>query len=69
MQIPDLFNSYTGKTYWYTFAVVATVSFLSLFFFSKLLMFVSDWLDEVAETVSRAVGKTLRRGKNHDKEE
>lgn len=69
IQIPELTNAYTGKTFWYTFAVVATVSFISLFFFSKLLMFVSDRLDEIAEMISRKVGNTFRRRKNREKED
>ena len=32
--------------------MVATISFLSLFFFSRLLMFFSDVLDEWAEAIS-----------------
>ncbi|KAH8905140.1 hypothetical protein BR93DRAFT_960246 [Coniochaeta sp. PMI_546] len=69
VQITELNNAYTAKTYWYTFAVVATVSFISLFFFSKLLMFVIDTLDEVADVLSRKVGKTFGRNRKHEKEE
>ncbi|KAK8140451.1 hypothetical protein PG984_000517 [Apiospora sp. TS-2023a] len=52
IQIEDLYKWWDGNTYWYTFAVVATISFLSLFFFSRLLMFFSDVLDEWAEAIS-----------------
>ncbi|KAK8042036.1 hypothetical protein PG993_006559 [Apiospora rasikravindrae] len=52
IQIEDLYKWWNGNTYWYTFAVVATISFLSLFFFSRLLMFFSDILDEWAEAIS-----------------
>ncbi|KAK8032774.1 hypothetical protein PG991_002172 [Apiospora marii] len=52
IQIEDLYKWWNGNTYWYTFAVVATISFLSLFFFSRLLMFFSDVLDEWAEAIS-----------------
>lgn len=69
VQITELNNAYTAKTYWYTFAVVATVSFISLFFFSKLLMFVIDTLDEVADVLSRKVGKTFGRNRKREKEE
>jgi hypothetical protein len=69
VQIPELNNAYTAKTYWYTFAVVATVSFLSLFFFSRLLMVVSDRLDEAADIISRRAGKTFRREKIPEKKE
>ncbi|KAK6843172.1 hypothetical protein PG995_002173 [Apiospora arundinis] len=51
IQIEDLYKWWDGNTYWYTFAVVATISFLSLFFFSRLLMFFSDVLDEWAEKI------------------
>lgn len=57
IQIPELTNNYTGTTYWVSFAVVATMSFLSLFFFSRLLMVVSDVLDEKIHNFQRSVGK------------
>ncbi|KAI0838975.1 hypothetical protein F5Y06DRAFT_36588 [Hypoxylon sp. FL0890] len=51
VQIEDLYIYWTGKTYWYAFAVIASVSFVSLFFFSRLLMFWSDIMDEWAATI------------------
>lgn len=69
VQITELNDAYTAKTYWYTFAVVATLSFISLFFFSKLLMFLSDRLDEIADIISRRVGKTLWGETDHEKKE
>ncbi|OIW34513.1 hypothetical protein CONLIGDRAFT_675485 [Coniochaeta ligniaria NRRL 30616] len=68
VQITELNNAYTAKTYWYTFAVTATVSFMSLFFFSKLLMFVIDMLDGAADFISRKVGKVWRNRKHEKKE-
>lgn len=59
IQIPDLTNSYTGTTYWVAFAVVATMSFLSLFFFSRLLMVLSDVLDEKIHNFQRSVGQGI----------
>ncbi|ORY66346.1 uncharacterized protein BCR38DRAFT_177777 [Pseudomassariella vexata] len=46
IQIEDLYQWWTAGTYWYAFAVIATGSFLCLFFFGRLLMFFSDVLDE-----------------------
>ncbi|KAI1137032.1 hypothetical protein F5Y05DRAFT_389943 [Hypoxylon sp. FL0543] len=51
VQIEDLYIYWTGKTYWYAFAVIASVSFVSLFFFSRLLMFWSDIMDEWAAVI------------------
>ncbi|KAJ8125665.1 hypothetical protein O1611_g7974 [Lasiodiplodia mahajangana] len=45
IQIEDLYMYWHGTDYWYSFAVIASVSFVSLFFFSRLLMFFSDTLD------------------------
>lgn len=59
VQIPDLTNGYTGTTYWVTFAVIATLSFLSLFFFSRFLMVVSDVLDEKVHAAQMAVAKKV----------
>lgn len=61
VQIPELTDNYTGATYWVTFAVIATLSFLSLFFFSRLLMVVSDVLDEKVQSIQRSVGRGARR--------
>ncbi|KAK8048560.1 hypothetical protein PG994_010290 [Apiospora phragmitis] len=68
IEIDDLSKWWNGNTYWYTFAVVASISFLSLFFFSRLLMFFSDILDEWAEAISSWPGFLLRRvlGKKGD---
>lgn len=57
IQIPELTDHYTGTTYWVSFAVVATMSFLSLFFFSRLLMVVSDVLDDKIHNFQRSVGR------------
>ncbi|KAI1423080.1 hypothetical protein F5Y12DRAFT_560606 [Xylaria sp. FL1777] len=48
VQVEDLYMYWHGTDYWYAFAVIASVSFVSLFFFSRLLMFFSDTLDEWA---------------------
>lgn len=55
-------NGYTGTTYWVTFAVIATLSFLSLFFFSRMLMVVSDVLDEKVHQVQKSSWKTIKNG-------
>ncbi|KAI0508545.1 hypothetical protein F5B22DRAFT_659147 [Xylaria bambusicola] len=46
IQIEDLYMYWHGTDYWYAFAVIASISFVALFFFSRLLMFFSDTLDE-----------------------
>ncbi|KAI1265645.1 hypothetical protein F5Y18DRAFT_42029 [Xylariaceae sp. FL1019] len=61
IQIEDLYIYWTGKDYWYSFAVIASVSFVSLFFFSRLLMFASDTLDEWASHISSFVRKLVQR--------
>ncbi|KAI5865016.1 hypothetical protein GGS23DRAFT_557275 [Durotheca rogersii] len=65
VQIEDLYLYWTAKTYWYAFAVIASVSFVSLFFFSRLLMFFSDVLDGWAAKIadwSRALVRVITRG-------
>ncbi|KAI0966928.1 hypothetical protein F4678DRAFT_447735 [Xylaria arbuscula] len=63
VQIEDLYSYWHGTDYWYAFAVIASISFVALFFFSRLLMFFSDTLDEWAISIAvwarrlcRAVG-------------
>ncbi|KAI0914147.1 hypothetical protein F4824DRAFT_447013 [Ustulina deusta] len=48
VQVEDLYMYWHGTDYWYAFAVIASLSFVCLFFFSRLLMFFSDTLDEWA---------------------
>jgi hypothetical protein len=62
IQIEDLYKYWTGTDYWYSFAVIASVSFVSLFFFSRLLMFASDTLDEWASLIAayfRRLGRAV----------
>ncbi|OTB01525.1 hypothetical protein M426DRAFT_323410 [Hypoxylon sp. CI-4A] len=60
IQIEDLYIYWTGQTYWYAFAVIASVSFLSLFFFSRLLMFFSDVMDDWAAIIGDWGSTVLR---------
>lgn len=61
IEVPDLSDHFTGQMYWVTFAVIATLSFLSLFFFSRFLMVVSDVLEEKVHAMQTTVVKTLYR--------
>ncbi|KAI1807669.1 hypothetical protein F4811DRAFT_505539 [Daldinia bambusicola] len=60
VQIEDLYVYWTGKMYWTAFAVIASVSFVSLFFFSRLLMFASDELDAWAATTAEWANKFIQ---------
>ncbi|KAI1365061.1 hypothetical protein F5Y08DRAFT_194530 [Xylaria arbuscula] len=60
VQIEDLYIYWHGTDYWYAFAVIASVSFLALFFFSRLLMFFSDTLDEWAIRISASFRRLCR---------
>jgi Kef-type K+ transport system membrane component KefB len=60
VQISDLFDHWHGTDYWYSFAVIASLSFISLFFFSRLLMFASDTLDEWASQITAWLRKLAR---------
>ncbi|KAI8957465.1 hypothetical protein F5Y11DRAFT_339650 [Daldinia sp. FL1419] len=57
VQIEDLYVYWTGKMYWTAFAVIASVSFVSLFFFSRLLMFAIDELDAWAAVTAEWMSK------------
>lgn len=52
VQIPEL-QTYTSRDYWYAFAVIFSISFVSLFFFSKLLMWVTETLDHGVKVLAR----------------
>ncbi|KAH9210573.1 hypothetical protein DL95DRAFT_370770 [Leptodontidium sp. 2 PMI_412] len=54
VQIKDLEGVYTTKDYWYSFAVLMSISFLFLFFFSRLLMYVTETLDAWVKKASKS---------------
>ncbi|KAM3071193.1 hypothetical protein ACMFMF_007668 [Clarireedia jacksonii] len=55
-QLSGIDNKYTFTDYWVGFAVVVSASFVCLFFFSKMLMWVSETLD----SWGKEIGKVLR---------
>jgi Mg2+ and Co2+ transporter CorA len=54
VQISDLQGVYTAKDYWYSFAGLMSGSFLALFFFGRLLIWITETLDLWAKHVSQA---------------
>ncbi|PBP22086.1 hypothetical protein BUE80_DR007079 [Diplocarpon rosae] len=56
---------YTVQDYWYSFAVIMSLSFLSLFFFSRLLMYVTEtlevWVKKLYQAAIHLVTRRLRR--------
>lgn len=57
IQIKELEGVYTTKDYWYSFAVIMTISVLGLFFFAKALMWVTETLDQKVTGVGKSVRK------------
>jgi hypothetical protein len=60
VQINDLQGVYTAKDYWYSFAGVMGGSFLALFFFGRLLMWISETLDIWVKQFSRACATFMK---------
>ena len=59
VQIQDLQGVYTTKDYWYSFAIIMTISVLGLFFFAKALMWITETLDARVKQASKACTKVL----------
>ncbi|RYP59990.1 hypothetical protein DL770_010097 [Monosporascus sp. CRB-9-2] len=57
VEISDLNNYWTADTYWYSFAWIASLSFLCLFFFGRMLML----LDDLGTQIWRLLGAGGRR--------
>lgn len=57
VQISDLTGVYTSKDYWSAFAVLMSISFLFVFFFGRLLMWVTETLDANVKSASKACSK------------
>jgi TRAP-type C4-dicarboxylate transport system permease small subunit len=63
-QLSDIQRTYTVKEYWIVFAVMMSISFMGLFFFSRLLMWVTETLDEWVKEFSKSCARVLtKRGR------
>ncbi|TQN71652.1 hypothetical protein CSHISOI_03871 [Colletotrichum shisoi] len=69
VEIPDLVEHYTPKMYWICFAIIAGLSFISLFFFGRMLETVSDTLEGWADSVSRGARGLTGSNVHHDRDE
>jgi hypothetical protein len=61
VQISDIQGVYTVKDYWIVFAVIMSLSFMGLFFFSRLLMWITETLDERVKQFSKACARVFLR--------
>ena len=65
VQIPDL-QHYTRKDYWDTFAVIVSISFVFLFFFSRLLMWITDVLDALVKAIDISLKRQWSRARSRN---
>lgn len=69
VQIADIQGVYTIKDYWIVFAVIMSISFMGLFFFSRLLMWITETLDEWVKVFSKACASVFtKRGRAKKRE-
>ena len=54
-----MLDSYTTKTYWISFGVIAALSFFSLFFFSRFLFVLTLRMSSMADSVNSSISKGL----------
>lgn len=59
IQIKELEGVYTSKDYWYSFAVIMTISVLGLFFFAKSLMWLTETLDDKMKKLQKSVRRAI----------
>ncbi|KAF4777679.1 putative MutS domain V [Colletotrichum scovillei] len=69
VEIPDLVEHYTPKMYWVCFAVIAGISFISLFFFSRMIEILSDVLEAWAHTAVRSTRRFVGLRVQDDRDE
>lgn len=69
VSIPGLMDSYTGKTYWISFGVIAAISFLCLFFFARLLLVFNYRLEAWADNINLCIARTFQPKKQRAKEQ
>ncbi|KAG9235638.1 hypothetical protein BJ875DRAFT_458578 [Amylocarpus encephaloides] len=68
IQIAELEGVYTTKDYWYSFAVIMGVSFLFLFFFARLLMWITETFEASWKKFEMSILNIKLRKKNPAKE-
>ncbi|EXF84685.1 ADP-ribosylation factor [Colletotrichum fioriniae PJ7] len=69
VEIPDLVEHYTPKMYWVCFSVIAGISFISLFFFSRMIEILSDVLEAWAYTAVRSIRRFVGLRVQDDRDE
>lgn len=70
VQIPDLTDHYNGRTYWITFAVLASISFICIFFIDRLLMRWSEVMSDAVDMTEIYLRRklNLKHEDEHDEE-
>ncbi|KAH8663112.1 hypothetical protein BGZ60DRAFT_412784 [Tricladium varicosporioides] len=66
-QIKGIQDIYTMKDYWYSFAVIMCISFLFLFFFGKLLMLITETLDNSVKKTGKYFKRLMIKKKEKEK--
>lgn len=61
VEIPGMLDDYTPREYWIAFGVLAGLSFIALFFFSRWLMFSYEFLENWVEGGWRQAHGMMRR--------
>ena len=61
VQVTGIENVYTARDYWTAFAIFISISFLALFFFSRMLMWVTETLDSWVNNFSKACARYMFR--------
>lgn len=65
-QIQDLQDIYTAETYWVSFAVIVSISFIALFFLSRFLVTVTESLESRSRSMSIWCKKKFGRKAKND---
>lgn len=70
IEIKDLEGVYSVTDYWYSFAVIMSISFLFLFFFSRLLMYITESLDSAVKKSGQfIIDQGWRKAKDPEKDQ
>lgn len=55
VEVDGFLDLYTGKHYWISFGIITSLSFLGLFFFSRILIVFNELFDNLSNKVIDAV--------------
>ncbi|KAJ2899716.1 putative adp-ribosylation factor protein [Zalerion maritima] len=69
VEVKGMLDNYNSKTYWVSFGIIAGLSFLSIFFFSRLLILSSEFLDHQTHNAGKKAKQLIQKRKDKGRDD